>query len=253
MDQRLRLYPILGLMFFVLLQLMLTAAILYWPEFEKNIGSIKALAPLEILKDMVDTLAQGGIEAYVNGQHFFKGVNTLGTLAAALFACGAVAGEVHRGTMEVWLARPFSRRRLLAERYIAGALALIVPVFLTSATIPWLLGFVDNDMDLWRLMLCSVHASAFLMLIYGLTFLLSALASNPMPVALGVLMLTIFEFALYLVKGITHFSAFRLVDFDDYGAIMSTGSLNWGAVGGMLLGCALMYALADRAFARRLP
>lgn len=253
MDQRLRVYPLLSLVFFVLLELMLVAAILYWPEFEKNVGAIKALAPLDVLKNMVDTLAQGGVEAYVNGQHFFKGVNTLGTLAAVLFASGAVAGEAHRGTLEVWLARPFSRRRLLLERYLAGALALIVPIFLTSATIPWLLTFVDQEMDLYALMLCSAHASAFVLVLYSLAFFLSSLASNPMPLALGVLMLTIFEFALYLVKGITRYSIFRLVDFDDYGAIMSDRTLDPTIFGGLLLASLALYVAADRAFARRVP
>ena len=253
MDQRLRVYGLLGLVFFILLELMLVAAILYWPEFEKNVGTIKALAPLDVLKDMVDTLAQGGVEAYVNGQHFFKGVNTLGTLAAVLFSCGAVAGEAHRGTLEVWLARPFSRRRLLATRYVAGALALLVPIFLTSATIPWLLGFVEQEMDLSRVLLCAVHASSFMLMLYGLSFLLSSLASNPMPVALSILMLTIFEFALYLVKGITQYSIFRLVDFDDFGRIMASGRLDVAAVGGMLATSTLFYVLSQQAFARRVP
>ncbi|HIG12708.1 MAG: ABC transporter permease subunit [bacterium] len=253
MDQRLRIYAVLGTAYFVLLELMLIPAILYWPDFEKNIGAIKALAPLDVLKDMVDTLAQGGIEAYVNGQHFFKGVNTLGTLAAALFACSAVAGEAHRGTLEIWLARPFSRRRLLLERYFAGALALVLPIFLTSATIPYLLSLVGESMDPWRLILCAVHAAAFLMVIYGLAFLLSCLRSNPLPIALLVLMLTVFEFALYLVKGITHYSIFRLVDFDDYGAIMAQGRLNLAVLGPMLVVIVALLGASLHAFARRLP
>ncbi|MCB9915344.1 MAG: ABC transporter permease [Planctomycetes bacterium] len=253
MDQRLRTYPLLGLVFFVLLEVMLAAAILYWPEFEKNVGAIKMLAPLDVLKDMVDTLAQGGVEAYVNGQHFFKGVNTLGLLAAVLFSCGAVAGEVHRGTLEIWLARPFSRRRLLLSRYAAGALALVVPIFATSATIPWLLTYVDQEMALAGVMLCAVHASVFALMLYSFSFLLSSLASNPMPIALGVLMVSIFEFAIYLVKGITHWSLFRLVDFDDYAAIMSTHGLDLPLVGGMLAASALMLLAAERAFARRVP
>jgi ABC-type transport system involved in multi-copper enzyme maturation permease subunit len=59
--------------------------------------------------------------AYVTGQHFFKGCNTLGTAAAVLLAVGAVAGEAHRGTLEIWLARPLSRRRILSERWVQGA------------------------------------------------------------------------------------------------------------------------------------
>ncbi len=109
MERTLRAYLVPALAYLLLLEAMLAAAILYWPNFEENVGALKLMAPIDMLKDMVDTLAQGGIEAYVTGQHFFKGCNTLGTASAALFAAGAVAGEVHRGTLEIWLARPFTR------------------------------------------------------------------------------------------------------------------------------------------------
>jgi hypothetical protein len=91
------------------------------------------------------------------------------------------------------------------------------------------------------------------MVIYGLAFLLSCLRSNPLPIALLVLMLTVFEFALYLVKGITHYSIFRLVDFDDYGAIMAQGRLNLAVLGPMLVVIVALLGASLHAFARRLP
>ncbi len=253
MERTLRAYIWPTLAYLVLLEVMLAAAILYWPNFEENVGALKAMAPIDMLKDMVDTLAQGGIEAYVTGQHFFKGCNTLGTAAAALFAAGAVAGEVHRGTLEILLARPFTRRRLLLERWIAGALALTVPVLLTTLTVPWLLTFVDSEMELAPLMLCALHQCAFLLLFYALAFLLSCLMDNPMAVALIVLFFSILEFAIYLVKVVTHSSVYRLADVEVFMKVMLREELDWSQLIPMLAVIAAALAASLAIFQRKLP
>ena len=253
MERHLRAYALPALAYAVLLEVMLAAAILYWPNFEENVGALKAMAPLDMLKEMVDTLAQGGIEAYVNGQHFFKGCNTLGTAAAVLFSAGAIAGEAHRGTFEVWLARPFTRRRLLLERYVAGALAMTVPIFLTTLSIPWLLTFVDEEMELGALLLCAFHQSAFLLVTYSLTFFLSTFSSNPLTVTLVVLFFTTLEFSLYLVKQVTHYSMYRLSDIEDFMAIMSSGSLDWSVELSMLGVSAVLLGASLVVFSRRVP
>ena len=101
---------------FLVLGLALFAALMYFPTFAENIGKYRDLVPIPALKDLVGQLEEGGLWAYVAGQHYFKGCNTMGIAAAVLFACGAVAGEAQRGTLEIWLARPVTRTRLLLER-----------------------------------------------------------------------------------------------------------------------------------------
>ncbi|MFT7668925.1 MAG: ABC-2 type transport system permease protein [Planctomycetota bacterium] len=253
MERSLRAYFLPALAYYILLQVMLTAALLYWPNFEENVGALKVLAPIDMLKDMVDTLAQGGIEAYVVGQHFFKGCNTLGTAAAVMFSAGAVAGEVHRGTFEIWIARPFSRRRLLLERWIAGAIALTLPVFLTTLTVPWLLTFVDAEVSAAPLMLCAIHQSLFLLFCYSLTFFLSTVFDSPMAIALAVLFFTTLEFSIYLIKVITHWSLYRWVDIEVFMKIIKRGELDGSLVSlmigltGLLLGASLF------TFSRKVP
>jgi ABC-type transport system involved in multi-copper enzyme maturation permease subunit len=253
MERTLRAYWLPTLAYFVLLEGMLAAALLYWPNFEENVGSLKALAPIDMLKDMVDELAQGGIEAYVVGQHFFKGCNTLGTAAAVVFSAGAVAGEVHRGTFELWIARPFSRRRLLLERWIAGALALTVPVFLTTLTVPPLLAAVDAEVALGPLLLCAVHQSVFLLVFYALTFFLSTLFDNPMAIALSVLFGTTLCFAIYLVKVLTHWSVYRLADIEVFMAVLEGGELDLAQNLGMALVVLALLAASLWTFARKVP
>lgn len=240
--------------FFLVLEMMIAAAIIWWPSFAENMTTIRNLAsPIPMLRDMVDTLEEGGISAYVTGQHYFKGCNTLGAAAAVLFAVGAVAGEVHRGTLEIWLARPVSRTRLLTERYLFGLAAVSLPVFLSSATIPLLLEQVDESMAFADLMLCSLHASLFLGGIYSLTFLCSTLGSQPTRIAMAVLFLAIFQFAIYMVKTVTHYSLFRLVDIETFVEITSTGEVNPSILVPLALFNLACYGTSLWAFHRRVP
>jgi ABC-2 type transport system permease protein len=208
---------------------------------------------IPIAGDMLARIEQQGLPAYLVGQHFFKGCNALGTAAAVLFAAPAVAGEAQRGTLELWLARPFSRRRVLLERYAAGALALVVPVFLTTLTIPALCARVDEYEPLAPYLLCALHQALFLLAIHGVAFLASCLGSSPNKIALGLLFVAVSQFALYMVKHLTHASLFRLCDMEVLLAIVERGRLDPAIAGGLALSSAACLGLSLWAFARRSP
>ncbi|MDZ4771782.1 MAG: ABC transporter permease subunit [Planctomycetota bacterium] len=250
-EYRFQLYGMLA--YFVVLEILLAAAILFWPDFEGNLDALRSMAPLEALKGIVDQIGEAGVSAYVNGQHFFKGCNTVGMLAAVIFAMGAVAGEAQRGTLEIWLARPLSRRRILLERFVAGAIAVTLPVFVSSATVPWLLDRVHEEMEFRDLMLGSLHQSIFLIAIYGITFFFSCVSSRPVVIAFVMLMFTIFEFALYMIQDVTHISIFRLADIDVFANIGATHGLDLRIVIPMLAVIAMTLWGSLAAFARRVP
>jgi len=252
MDRELRTLVWRTLGYFVILEAMLVAAILFWPNFEENVGAIKKIVPA-FMQEMVVPMIEGGVKAYVNAQHFFKGCNTLGVAAAVLFAMGAVAGEAHRGTLEIWLARPVSRTRLLTERWVSGALGVCLPVFATTATIPWLLGFVDESIPVPPLFWCAVHQSLFLLAVFSLTFLFSTVGRAPTKIAFGMLFFTTFQFAIYMVKVLTHWSIFRLTDIESFQWIFSRGGLDWTKAAPLvvMIGVCLTGSLV--AFHRRVP
>lgn len=247
-------YALYGLGVAIVLALMIGAAIYWWPSFSENVAKLKIFAsPMPMLGDMLDQIEQGGVGAYVVGQHFFKAGNTVGVGAAILFAAGAIAGEAHRGTLELWLARPVSRTRLLSERFFGGLFVTCLPVFATSALIPWMLGWVDESMSFADLMRCSAHCSALLGAIFAVTFLWSAAASEPMRIIFVMLMFCVFQFAMYMVKTATDYSLFRLADIEVYMQVVLKDQLDWRYVGPMLAVIALSYAGALRVFARRVP
>lgn len=242
-----------ALAWFVVIEALLVGAILFWPSFEENIDALRDMAPMESLKGMIDQLGAGGVVAYVNGQHFFKGCNTVGTLAAVVFAMNAVAGEAQRGTLEIMLARPLSRRRVLSERWFAGALAVVVPVFVSTHTIPWLLSFIDEDMAHWPLFLSAVHQSLLLLALYGLTFALSCAGSRPLVIGFSMLLFMLAEFSIYLVQTLTHWSLFRLTDIDAFAWIGATRSLDWTKSAPLAAAVVVLHEIAQRLYARRAP
>lgn len=237
----------------LVLEAMLLAAILFWPDFESNIPAILKMVPGKIMGGFVDAIVRGGAPAYAILQHFFKGCHMIGGATAILFAAGAVAGEAHRGTMEIWLARPVTRRRLLLERYVLGAAAVALPILATSATVPWLFGFVGEKVRLAPFLLGSAHEAVFLLAIYSVTFLFSSLGSRPGPIAFGMLLFLGLQFAFYLVMEATHVSIFRFADLEDFLAILSTGSLDPRVLLPLGLFSLLCLAASLHAFSRRVP
>lgn len=243
-----------ALAYTLLLEAMLVPAILLWPEFAQSVTALQPFAKaLPIMGEMLEKIEDKGLVAYILGQQFFKGCNALGTAAAVLFAAPAVAGEAHRGTLELFLARPFSRTRMLLERYGTGALALLVPVFLSTLTIPALAARVDAVEPYAPYLLCAVHQSLFLLALYSVTFLCSCLGSNPNKIALALLFAAVFQFALYMVKTVTHWSLFRLCDMDVLLELFEDGHWNVPIVLGLAGTSALCLTLSWFAFQRRTP
>jgi ABC-type transport system involved in multi-copper enzyme maturation permease subunit len=239
--------------FFAVLEGILIPAILYWPDFEQNIGAFKKIVPFLKGKNLVGLLEVTGVEGYVIAQHFFKGCMVLGIPAAVLFSMGAVAGEVHRGSLEIWLARPLSRNRILVERWVQGALAVVIPVFATSLTIPWLLSFVDESLPYDLMLLSSVHAAALLLATYSATFLFSTVGRRPVLIAFAMLSFMMAQAAVYIVETITRWSVFRLVDIPEYLKIFETGTLDGSSLLPLYGASLLFLVLSLAAFARRVP
>jgi ABC-type transport system involved in multi-copper enzyme maturation permease subunit len=242
-----------ALALFVVLELLLVPAILFWPSFRDNVASLQLMMPFKAARQILDQFANTGALGYICGQQFFKACNTLGTAAAVLFAAGAVAGEAHRGTLELWLSRPLSRRRILLERYASGALAVVIPVLLTTATIPWLATFVEEELELVPLLLCAVHQSCLLLAFYSATFFFSTVGTNPLGIGFAMLLFTIFEFAIYLIEKVTHWSLFRLADIPQFVKIAERGALDPRLVLPLLGASALFLGASLFAFERRVP
>jgi ABC-type transport system involved in multi-copper enzyme maturation permease subunit len=239
----------------VVLTTALGLAVAYFPTYAENLGEIKKLAPLKVLQNMLSELEAGGVWAYMAGQHLFKGCNTIGCVAAVIFGAFAIAGESDRRTMEIVLARPFSRRRILLMRYASGALAVAIPVFLTTFAINPLMAWfkIDAQFSAQLLGLAALHQSLFLLAVFSLSFLCSALSHRPGRIAGVILALGMVQFSLYLVEKATAWSVFRLSDIWRFQYIEEHMRLEGRVVWPMAGFCLLCLFAAERAFVRRQP
>lgn len=253
MGREARFYVWVGVAYAIVLEALLVAAVLFWPDFEDNVDSLRDMAPIEALRGMIDQIEAGGVAAYVNGQHFFKGCNAVGSLAAIVLGAWAVAGEAQRGTLEIWIARPVSRTRLLMERWIGGAVAVVLPVYLTTLTIPSLLERVDAEMALGPLMLSATHQSLLLVAVYSVAFLWSCLDSRPLLIAFALLLVALLQICAYMIHVITHWSLFRLSDIEVHARIGAAHALDpWTCVPLAAIS-AILAAASIAVFARRVP
>ncbi len=241
----------------LILELLLVPAILLWPNLRDSKSFVVQLMPAEFLKNMMQQ-AMDAYPAYMAVQMFFKGANMVGIAGAVLLGTGLIARERENQTLEFLLARPVSRSNILWNKFWVVAVAIAVPIFLTSwSAVPLSrVPSVDEHLPIWPVTICAIHNTAFLWGVLALTTLASVLARSQVQVAFWIGAVIVSNVAVYFVQQIRVASLFRLSDFEIYGPIMSgnasftdvfVGETLW-----LLLGTGLVYLAADRLF-RRTP
>ncbi|MEO0653010.1 MAG: ABC transporter permease subunit, partial [Planctomycetota bacterium] len=187
-------------------------------------------------------------------QQYFKFADTVGTFVAVLYAASAIASDASRRTLEIWLAQPIPRWRQLLERYLSGALSIVIPLVATSAlapTIGALTGVeVSSTAGTWAL--AGLHAAAFLLVVYGITFLISTRSDQLVRPILTVALSGAAAYAMYFVPVLTDFSPYRYADADTFLKIES-GGLDSDVFGVLIAINVALLMLSLASFSRRLP
>ena len=198
----------------LLLMLNVFASVLYWPELRDNIPTVIKLIPLEPLQNFFRAMDQYGFWAYVCFQLFWKAAGVFGIAAAGLMGTGIVAREVDNRTAELLLSRPISRAHIFFQRWLAGALLLVLPMFLASAVAIWLAPRVDDSIDPLAIYGATAYVSLFVLAAYTLTTALSAWFSHQLKAGIVVMGFMLLQFALYMIKQLWDYSLYNLIDLD---------------------------------------
>lgn len=226
MPQLLRTTVLRAIGLFAILALHLGIVLHFYPAFKAQSGALLVLA--ESLGEILARdarLASKSEWGYVASQQFFKFANTLGTGAAVLFGAGAIASDTQRGTLEILLARPVSRTRLYLERWVAGALCLVVPLLASSALVRPIaeLAGVELSTRTGDMLHAAAYQSVFLSMFYAVAFTWSVVAPRVITVILGLLFVTIGMYALYLVPDANAWSIYQWTDVSTYVALPEGG------------------------------
>ncbi len=220
-----------------------------------DINQMLEMAPKELMAAFVGELTDmTSPTGYLNSQIFFF----LGPLLLIIFALGqgsaALAGEEERGTLDLLLANPVSRARVVAEK-----LAALVTMTLILAAALWAglaLGapLVEMEIATGRLIEATLGIT-LLALVFGvLAMALGALTGNR---GLSVGVTSALAVGTYLVNALSaaikDLEPYRILSPFYYatGADPLANGLNWGHVA-VLVGLILVFAAgAIVAFERR--
>lgn len=198
----------------ILLALNVVASVLYWPDLRDNIPAVIKMIPLQPLQDFFRAMDEYGFWAYVCFQIFWKAAGVFGIAAAGLMGTGIVAREVDNRTAELLLSRPISRASIFFQRWLAGAILLVVPMFLASAAVILLAPRVDETIAPSVILSATAYVSLFVLAAYTLTAALSARFSHQMKAGIVVMGFMLLQFALYMIKQLWNYSLYNLIDLD---------------------------------------
>jgi ABC-2 type transport system permease protein len=247
-----------SLAYLLILEIGVVAAVLMWPNLKSEAAAFGRLFPAKFLQRMFNALSDPNqstaYNAYMAVQLYFKGTNIVALAFSVLLGTGIIARERENQTLEFLLARPVSRSRVLRSKFAVIALAMLVPIFVTSMSAVPLSRVVDEQLDPWRVLGASTHAAAFALVFLAATTVVSVVGRNQVHVAAVVGAFLVIQVVLFFVQVIRVVSIFRLADFDVYGPMMmGQGAFTevfFGNTVWLLLAAVVLFATADRLFRR---
>lgn len=147
-------------------------------------------------------------------------------------ASNALSGEIEKGTMELLLAQPVSRRSIVVSRHFYFSLALILLIIATLVPIAIGSPVVGGNINYAGLLAVSLLAFLFFGAIGSYTFLFSSMFNSrgmSIAVATGVI---IFSYALDLLskfnETVDNFHFLSLFNYYDPYRFLHDASLAWG-------------------------
>jgi ABC-2 type transport system permease protein len=234
-DQR---WQVLG---FALALFSMAALVVYiWPSYKDSLAELDLPPAIEAIfgRELSYATAPGFVSV-----EFFSWIPILLIVYATIQGTGAVAGEESAGTIDLLLAQPLSRTRLVLEKCAAalvGAALIIAGAMLGFiASVP----FVDIEVSIPDTLVASANMLPITMAFYGFALWAGAVAPGRGAAAAWVTAVaTLSYFAYSIANGVEDLSWLRYVTpFYYYGAgLPLVRGIDWPHVA-VLLGSALIF------------
>lgn len=242
------------LAYFLVLLLNLGATIFAYPTFQANVEQITNLLPgfLEPVRKAMMGVGTGGLPAFLSINHLFKGANMIGPAMAIVLALGTIVREVETGTIAILLSRPIGRARALLTIAATHAVEIVVPLFIVSALAPVMArAFVDQPLTYGPVLIGTLHASVFILAVYGIAIAFSVWFSEQIKVAAAAGGLCVISFLLYFIDATKPYTLYRLSSLELYSAVARGGGISGFEIASCLALTAGSIAASVAIFRRR--
>jgi ABC-2 type transport system permease protein len=192
---------------------------------------------------------------YLNSKLYYLILPLLFTLLAVNLANSLLAREEQSGTLELLLARPISRGKLLLAKLIAGLIIVALVGLITLAVTAICIQSISYDISPWRVM--QAHALTLLLgLLFGaVAWALVGVGRFGRRASVGIA--GFIALGSYLFTSLESFASWlkwpaKLLPYHYYQpTAVLEGSFNWRHAGGMLLAALIILGIAFLGFRRR--
>lgn len=235
----------------VVLLLMAVFAISIYPSYSEGLEGLELPSGLEGFLGEAESITSP--EGFISAE-FFSWIPLLLIVIAVIAGTGITAGDEAAGTLELLLAQPVSRRRVLLERSAGAAAGVILaalagmPGFIVTKLI------VDFDVSNWRLLAASINMipPTLLFLAFSLwmsTTLPTRTAASTLSIGLVVAtyVMNLVGSSVASLEWLRWFSPFY---WSDASRVLIHG-FDFARAGGLLVVGVLFLLLALRSFERR--
>lgn len=225
--------------------------ILIYPQYEET---LKDFGDAAWVQGFVGEAGSIATPAGFLATEFFSWIPLLLITLAVIAATGTLAGDEGEGTLELVLAQPVSRRRVLWEK-AAGITALVALAAL--AGFPAILAgkiFIDFDLGNWRIFEATLNMLPITLLFLALAFWATTwLPSRAAAASLTIGVLVVAYFINMIGASVDALAEIRKVSpfyWADAPRVLVRG-FDFARAGGLLAIAAVLLALATRSFEHR--
>lgn len=197
--------------FFVFMAAVAIVQTVFWPKIRSMLPSILEIVPKQF-KWLIGGMQREGFVYFTITQQMMKNIGIFGSALAVILGASAVTKEVEAGTMELLLAQPISRKRVLLEKYLFNLGVLAVPILVsTLLTYPAAL-IIGESIGMTGLLIAGLYGFFIIAVVYSFTFFLGVLIDMQMQVIVAGLGLCLTMFILAVFKSTSFLSLYGYMD-----------------------------------------
>jgi ABC-2 type transport system permease protein len=152
-----------------------------FPSMQAQIGDYTKLIesmPKGLMKAFGAATVTGNFEGLIGTKLFGFIWPLIMLFMTVSFSCSAIAGEIEKTTMGLWLSSPISRLKIYWSKYFAVLIGLAIFIVLTVLAVLPMAGLYNIDVSSKHIFLLSIVGGLFALAIIGVTFLASSLFSE---------------------------------------------------------------------------
>lgn len=187
----------------------ITILLLIYPSIRSQAEQLNSV--LNQLPPSLRELKTGGTQVdiaspigYLNSQLYYVTLPLILIMMAIGLGSSLLARDEQNRTLELLLARPISRNKLLAAKALSGILLVLVVSFMAMITVIILSRIVDMQIGLGVLLLVSCYAMLFSMSFGAIAFALSAASNLTRRASIGVA--AVLSFGGYVIASLSNLS-----------------------------------------------